>query len=252
MRGIFEQISSRYRVFESYKMPKGFSTSDFEAHFLPYLLALSAFNRTLPLLNHIISTPCSHPWTVYGVLRQIVGELSTFTERITALGFLKDGTAMLPDYDHEDLGRCFGDAELLLEELLSALIISGENLIYLTRDGNSFSAELTADDLNPRYNYTIVVQTASDQEMVVNSLQRVAKIGCSDQIQAMVARALPGVPLRQRLVPPPGLPKRPDSHYFKLDHKNPQWQLIVDSGQISLYWDEAPEDATVELVVSKG
>ncbi|MCK5230426.1 MAG: type VI secretion system baseplate subunit TssK, partial [Desulfobulbaceae bacterium] len=251
LRNIFEQITSRSRVFESYKIPKGFSSSDFEAHFLPHLLALSALNRAMPALNHIIESPHSHPWNVYGLLRQIVGELSTFTDRITALGQLRDGTELLPRYDHEDLGSCFKEAERLIEECLNVIAITGENLIYLTREGNRFSCKIEAEDFKSRYSYTLIVQTAGDQEQIVGSLQKIAKIGSFEQIQTMISRALPGVPLRHRLVPPPGLPKRPDSYYFKLDSNSPHWQEIINSRQICLYWDEAPDDVSVELAISK-
>jgi type VI secretion system protein ImpJ len=68
----------------------------------------------------------------------------------------------------------------------------------------------------------------------------------------LLARALPGVPLAHRPAPPPGLPPKPDSIYFMLDRTHSQWQEIRKTGNLCLYWPDAPEDAGADLVVFRG
>jgi type VI secretion system protein ImpJ len=48
------------------------------------------------------------------------------------------------------------------------------------------------------------------------------------------------------------MPRKGDSSYFKLDHNNRQWLGIRNSRTLCVYWDEAPEDAVIELVISRG
>lgn len=253
LKDIREQLLSRVRIFESYKLAGGIQSPDFEAHFLPHLLVLTTLNRFLPELVHLLETPSIHPWLAYGFLRRLVGELSSFSERINVLGQLKDGRALLPGYDHSNLSECFHAAHRLIEELLNELLIGGGNFLTLTRTDNAlFSVAIPAEDFEPGNFFTLVVSSHAPTQEMVASFQTTAKIGGPEDIPHLVARALPGVPYRHRLAPPPGLPRRGDSSYFKLDHDNRQWLGVRNSRSLCVYWDEAPEDAVIELVVSRG
>ena len=250
LKNLRENIISRSRIFESYKFSQGL-TSDFDAHFLPHLLVLSALNRALPLLNHIIELKTFHPHAAYGVLRQMVGDLSTFTDRINALGQLKDGTPLLPEYDHENLFHCFNEAQILLGELLRGISIGGESIFSMIRENNYFRAQLPAEEFRDSYLYFFVLKSTADTDLIINDMQKIVKIGNSKNIDNMISRALPGLPVKHRLVPPPGMPKRAGSYYFRIDSKHHLWEEIKRSGDISLFWDNAPEDTSIEIVISQ-
>lgn len=253
LKDIREQLLSRIRIFESYKLAGGIQSPDFEAHFLPHLLVLTTLNRFLPELVHLLETPSIHPWPVYGYLRRLIGEISSFSERVNVLGQLKDGRTLLPNYDHLNLGPCFHAAHQLIEELLNELLIGGGNFLTLSRkDTFLFSVDIPAEDFDPGNFFTLAVGSHAPPQDVAASFQASAKIGGPEDIPHLVARALPGVPCRHRLAPPPGLPRRSDSSYFKLDHNNRQWLGVRNARTICVYWDEAPEDAVLELVISRG
>ncbi|MHB8111253.1 MAG: type VI secretion system baseplate subunit TssK, partial [Syntrophorhabdaceae bacterium] len=104
MRDIRELVLSRCRILEEYKNPRGFQTADLQAAYLNFFLALNTLNRYLPVLEHVNEVSAIHPWTAYGTLRQFAGELSSFTDRVDALGRLvAKGTELIPRYDHENL-----------------------------------------------------------------------------------------------------------------------------------------------------
>ena len=253
LKDIREQLLSRIRIFESYKLSGGIQSPDFEAHFLPHLLVLTTLNRFLPELVHLLETPQVHPWPAYGYLRRLIGALSSFSERINVLGQLKDGRTLLPSYDHLNLSGCFHAAHQLIEELLNEILIGGGNYLTLSRlEQGLFSVEIPAEDFDPGNFFTLVVSSHASSTELVASFQTAAKIGGPEDIPQLVARALPGVPYRHRLAPPPGMPRRGDSSYFKLDHNNRQWLGVRNSRNLSVYWDEAPEDAVIELVISRG
>ena len=65
----------------------------------------------------------------------------------------------------------------------------------------------------------------------------------------LIARALPGVGLEHLPVPPQELPRRAHSIYFAVDHHSDHWALVEKGRNIALYWDNAPEDLEVELMV---
>ncbi len=250
LKNLRETLISRSRIFESFKFSQGLS-SDFDAHFLPHLLVLNAFNRSLPILNHMIEMETVHPQAAYGLLRQMVGEFSTFTDRINALGRMKDGTPLVPDYDHEQLYHCFNETQILISELLKGISIGGESIFSMTRQGAYFKAQLPAEEFRDSAIYYIVLKSLADSDRIVNDMQKLVKIGDSRNIRNMIARALPGVPLKHRLVPPPGMPKHPGAYYFRIDSKHPLWDEIRRSGDISLFWDNAPEDTVLEIVISQ-
>ena len=78
---IRDQIAARGRQLEEYKTQRGIHTAEFGSRDMVYLLALRSFNRYIPLLWHLTETRQVHPWTVYGLLRQLIGELSSFLEQ---------------------------------------------------------------------------------------------------------------------------------------------------------------------------
>jgi len=250
LRNLRENIISRCRVFESYKFSQGL-TSDFDAHFMPHLLVLSALNRSLPILNHVIELETFHPHAVYGILRQIIGDLSTFTDRINALGQLKDGTFLLPEYNHEQIFHCFNEARILLGELLKGISIGGESIFSMIREDNYFTVRLPSEEFRDSYMYFLVLKSTADSEQIINDIHNIIKLGNSKNIDNMIARALPGVPVKHRLVPPPGMPRRSGSYYFRIDSKHHLWEEIKHSGDICLFWDNAPEDTSIEIVISQ-
>src|SRR3546814_5851441 len=64
-----DEIIGRARQLEVFKQPLANRGQDGDSQF-GTLLALSVLNRYGPHLNHLIEAPQTHPWAVYGVLRQ--------------------------------------------------------------------------------------------------------------------------------------------------------------------------------------
>ena len=249
IQNIREQVTSRCRKLEEYKSPREMQTSEFESTYIVYMLALRSLNRYVSQLYHLTEIPDVHPWQLYGLLRQIIGELSTFTDRIDSLGRLMDGTELLPEYNHENLKTCFEEAQTLIGELLSEIIIGPESIIHLSRKGGYFKASIPLETFKERNVFYLVLRTAEKQDKVLDVMQNIAKVSSVEYMPTLIGRALPGISLEYSLIPPPGLPTRPNSFYFKLDHSHPQWIEIQKSQSICLYWSKAPKDTKAEIIV---
>ncbi len=250
-KSIQEMITSRCRILEIYKIFRDVSTTGIEAVSLRNLLALTVINRYIPAFHHLLETPAIHPWTAYGLLRQFVGELSTFSDRIDALGRLADGRQLLPAYDHRELGLCFSEARRLVQELLNAIVVGEESVVHLAREGNDFKGQIPTEAFGQATRFILAVTCPADSETVIDSLTNLAKVGSLEEMPTMIARALPGIPLIWQETAPPGLPERPDVFYLALKADHPLWADIRRSGNICLHWDEAPEDASAELIISR-
>ncbi len=246
---IRDQISSRGRQLESYKQERGIHTAEFGARDMVYLLALRSLNRYIPLFYHFTESQQVHPWRVYGILRQLIGELSSFSERVSVAGELEDGTRLLSGYDHRGLWDCFSTAQALVTQLLDEITAGPEYVFQLIFDGTYYAGELPPPIFEGRNRFYLVLETEGDHKAMLQSLETVAKLGSRESLPILIARALPGVRLEHLPVPPQELPRRAHAVYFQIDHHTEQWAQVEKGRNIALYWDTAPEDLKVELMI---
>ncbi|MEW5724658.1 MAG: type VI secretion system baseplate subunit TssK [Thermodesulfobacteriota bacterium] len=249
VKDVRDQITSRCRQLEDYKSPKEVQSMEFDIGYLVFLLALRSLNRYVPVFYQISETENLHPWPVYGVLRQMVGELSTFSEGLSATGERDDGTQALPPYDHQDLWTCFSSAAKLVGELLDGITVGPGHRVRLEFDGSYFTGELSERMLEKRNRYWLMVRTEADPDSVIGALARVVKLSAKRHLSTLLARAVPGIPLEYYPTPPPGLPRRPNTYYFRIDHASPLWPDVVAAQNVSLFWDTAPGDVVVEILI---
>ncbi len=252
LREIRDQLSSRGYQLEGYKRDRGVHTAEFGSRDMVYLLALRSLNRYIPQLFHLTESNV-HPWPVYGLLRQLVGELSSFSERISVMGDAGDGSGELLKYNHTNLRQCFSQAMSVITELLDEITAGPEYVFALHSDGTYYSSELPPAVFEGRNRFYLVVQTAADPKQTLGTIATGAKLSSRENLPILIVRALPGVGMENLDRPPQELPRRPDALYFQVDSHSDQWLNIVKGNNIALFWDSAPQDLKVELmVVGKG
>jgi type VI secretion system protein ImpJ len=244
-----DQLAARSRQLEEYKRQKGIQTAEFGSRDMVYLLALRSLNRYVPILFHFTEVQQVHPWAVYGVLRQLIGELSSFSEKVNVMGESGDGKRRLPNYDHLNLWECFSAAQALVSKLLDEITAGPEYVIRLVYDGTYYAAELKPAIFEGRNRFYLVLKTEADPKSVIQSVAAVAKLSSREHLPILIARALTGIGLEHLPVAPQELPRRANSIYFAVDHHSDQWALVQKGHNIALYWDNAPEDMEVELMV---
>ncbi len=249
IKEIRDQLASRAHQLEEYKSQRGVQTAEFGSRDMVYLLALRSLNRYVPPLYHMTEAQKVHPWAIYGMLRQLIGELSSFSERINVMGELEDGTRTLPNYDHQNLWECFSAAQALIIQLLDEITAGPEYVIRLVYDGTYYAAPLKPAIFEGRNRFYLVLKTEEDPKLVLKSIEAMAKLSAREHLPILIARALPGIGLEHLPVPPQELPRRAHSVYFTVNHHSDQWGLVQKNNNLALYWDNAPEDLEVELMV---
>jgi type VI secretion system protein ImpJ len=249
IKEIRDEIASRGNQLEAYKQERGIHTAEFGARDMVYLLALRSLNRYTPLLFHLTESGQIHPWTAYGIVRQLIGELSSFSTSINVLGETGDGSYQLPSYNHRNLWECFSSAQALVTRLLDDITAGPQYMLQLLYDGTYFVAELEPSMFDGRNRFYLVVETEEDSQSVLQSLKTIAKLGTRETLPLLIARALPGLKLQQLPTPPQELPRRAHSVYFQIDHHGDQWPHVQKNNNIALYWDAAPKDLKVEMMI---
>ncbi len=165
------------------------------------------------------------------------------------MGELEGGERLLPNYDHLDLWECFSAAQSLISQLLDEITAGPEYVIRLVYDGTYYAADLKPAIFEGRNRFYLVFKTEEDPKFVLQSVETVAKLSAREHLPILIARALPGIGLEHLPVPPQELPRRAHSIYFAVDHHSDLWALVEKGHNIALYWDNAPEDLEVELMV---
>ena len=246
---IRDQITARGRQLEEYKKKRGIHSAEFGSRDMVYILALRSINRYVPLLHHYTETREVHPWIVYGALRQLIGELSSFSERVNALGEWSDGRQVLPPYDHRNLWGCYSALQDLISHLLDEITAGPEYIIRLVRDGAHYTADLRPAIFEGRNRFYLSVRTEENAQDVLQAVKTVVKLGSREDMRVIVARALPGIVLEQQLQTPKELPYRSNTLYFAVSHHSEMWESVMKNRNVALYWNNAPADLELELMV---
>lgn len=254
LRQIRDELSGRARQLEIFKPTSVAKTEDIDANHVSLLMALSVLNRYGPLMNHLLEAPQTHPWQVYGILRQLVGELSTFSDRYDMLGETQDGRTLIPAYQHDDLATGIAALKTLISVLLNEIAAAPEMLVRLQPAGASaglYSAELPSGFFGRRHRYHLLVLGQFEGAEQAQDLMRDMKLAAPEQIDMLVTHALGGVELMHLTEPPRGIPRRSGALYFYIDPLSEAWDNIEQAQEVALFAAGAPDDLQVELIVSK-
>ncbi|WP_217591214.1 type VI secretion system baseplate subunit TssK [Burkholderia sp. GbtcB21] len=253
VRGIRDVLAGRARQLQQYKSPHEMQRAEFDASYAAFLFALRSLNRFSPLLFHLTEHDGQHPWTVYGVLRQLVGELSVFSERFDMLGETHDARGGLAPYDHHDLGGCFSRAHALICHLLDEIAVGPDCVATFDPDGEQQptqrSAQLPPDVFVDRHLIYVAIRSAHDPDTLAQRFLLGGRISATDEMAQLTALALPGIELTRLPGAPPRLPRRGDTRYFRIEQTGRPWDAIRRDGRVSLRWADAPDDLHAELIV---
>jgi type VI secretion system protein ImpJ len=249
VKEVRDEIAARGRQLESYKRDRGIHTAQFGSRDMVFLLALRSLNRYVSMLVHLTEAGQVHPWAVYGLLRQLIGEMTTFSERITVTGKLDGGTELLPAYRHQELWRCFSAARHLVTRLLDEITAGPEHMIELRYDGTYYATDLPPAVFEGRNRFYLALETESDPGTVTAAVEQIAKFSSREYMPILIARSLPGIRLTSLQVPPQELPRRANTLYFQVDHHGEPWTQVQHGKNAAFYWDAAPEDLKAELMV---
>lgn len=246
---IRDQVTARSRQLEEFKKKRSVHSAEFGSRDMVYILALRSMNRYIPLMHHDSQTPFIHPWEMYRMLRQMSGELSSFSERVNVLGEVSEKEHLIENYHHEDLWKCFSGIQNLISHLLDEITAGPEYIIRLVKNGVYYSAELKPAIFDGKNRFFLAVKTDADPKATLSALEDIAKLSASEELPTLVSRSLPGIGLQYLQVPPQELPRRSKTMYFSIDHFDEQWRTVAKNHSLSLFWEGAPDDLDIELMV---
>lgn len=250
LRQIRDDLAGRARQLHEYKSPAEPGRSEFDASYIQFFLALRSLNRFAPKLFQLVETGHSHPWHAYGVLREIVGELSSFSERYNMLGeCVVAGGFDLPPYDHSALEVCFGRARFIVAQLLNEISVGPEYVVELEPEQGMLKGELPQHLCNGQSVPILVVRTQTDATSMVDAVTNRARLAAESELPGLLRHALPGLHLAHMSVVPRGVRRRPFSYFFRIEQLDTLWEAVQREGRIALHLFDAPDDLSAEIIV---
>lgn len=245
LEGLYAELSGRAQMLEEYKPLEGLGARGGNTDNLPQLLAMRSLNRALPLFAHYCRTPNLHPWHIYGVLAQLIGELSSLNEICSFTG-----EPMLLSYDHYHLMDCFNSAKKVLLAQLNSLVLENNTYISLQPDQQGiYHAMITTLLSRPSLSVFLLLHSEvlgpPDTWLPDTTTFKIAP---RHAISGLIQHALPGISATTMMVSPPGIPKQNNGHYFKLNQNESLWDGVENEQNIAFYWADAPDDLQVQLV----
>jgi type VI secretion system protein ImpJ len=249
IKEIEDQLASRGRQLEEHKSQKGIHTAEFGSRDMVYLLALRSLNRSLPWLRHYVEAPQIHPWHLYGLLRQIIGDLSCFSENINVTGEDRaEDLGRLPAYDPLNLWDCFSAAQRVIVRLLDEITAGPDHIVTLQPADGIHSAELKAAIFDDKNRFYLALTTEDDPKKIPRAMDSLAKLSSANHLSVLISHALPGIPLDYLGTPPQELPRRGNVLYFAIDAHHEQWANVKKERSLAFSWDGAPDSLKVELM----
>lgn len=250
-----DEVIGRARQLEVFKRPLTAHEGEADTSELGTILALSVLNRYGAQLNHLIEAQQVHPWVVHGALRQLVAELSTFTEYCDLLGETRDSQLLLKPYEHAEPGPAFESVRALLLRLLNEITLGPEMFVRFERDGAAdtlYRAELPGNFFGPRHRHYLMMRCALEPAEASALMMMEGKLATPGSIEMIVSRALPGIELIPLPSLPPGMPRRSGAAYFRVESQSALWEEVQAEGLLALFLPNPPDDLRVELIVTKG
>lgn len=246
-----DELTAKGHELMDYRRQLRVHTIDMGSRDTVFLLMRQAVNRYIPLWHHHLEVEDTHPSVLYALLRQMIGEFSTFSETISVLGGSATESAAPPalSYRHDHLWECFDAALHIVRDLLSELAKGPDYVIPLIFDGTCYTAPLDKRSLEGHNHYYLVIKVDMPPREVERLLTETGKVCARQDLEELRRRALSGVGAKYLEVPPEELPRRAHWAYFELAHRGPLWERIQQHENMAVYCQLPPETVEMQLSV---
>ena len=252
VRDLKEQLTTRVKELSLYRDDRTADINQFSGRDTFFLMALRTLSRQVPLLHHLTEQGLASPWQVYGLLRQLVGELSAFSSRFDLFGLEQEESIETTQYRHDDLGECFARISSTISAMLEELTAGPDFTAAMDFDGTYYYADLDDRVFQHGSQVFLCLRSQLPAEYLVATVGAMIKIASRELLPLLIARSLAGVNAKYLESPPTALARRAGTYYFQLDTNGEAWSALKEGRNIAAYLDNPPADLELELMVIYG
>ena len=203
---------------------------------------LHAINSSLTPLRHILLAKHRHPEDLFCEMSRLAGALCTFS--------LESNPRTLPAYDHLDPGPGFTALEEHILRHLEIIVPAQAIVIPLKSTARYFYEGEVRDQrcLGPSRWLLGIRSPVGEADLISKTLQLV-KVCSAQFVPELVKRALPGLRLDHRQVPPAAIAAKVDSQYFVIARTGPCWEHILRTRNVGVYVPGELPSPDLEVIV---
>ena len=210
LRRQIEILATKSTTLSAPRRQRGKVLAEFSPSETANFWLLHTVNSYLPELKHIWKVRHGHPEPAYVAMLRLAGALATFS--------LEAHPDNLPDYDHNDLGRCFTVLDGRIRDLLETVIPSKFVPVPLElRDRFIWSGSVTEDQHFRNSQFFLAISAKMGIDDLIRKVPQLLKVSSMDDVQRLVRNSLPGLTLRHTPTPPAAIPMKLDNQYFSLN-----------------------------------
>jgi type VI secretion system protein ImpJ len=250
LRELRELMTAKGRELGSYTAGGGHGR-ELGARDLAQVLIVQTLNRYIPLFHHHLEAGRIHPEAMYALMRQLVGELATFSQTVSVFGARDDGNG-LPHYQHTQLWPCFSTAAERIRQLLNELTTTPIGDVLLQYEGGYFSANLDQQFFSGDNRYYLAIRDDRSATDLHKLLQGTGKITSREDMPKLQKSYLFGLTIEVLESPPDELVMRAHYRYFLIDQRSEQWQKIRQQGNMAVYSTAFPPETEMRLLAIWG
>ncbi len=237
---IRDLLSARVRQLSQQRNSYG-DIADMGSREMGQFLRLLQLRPSLAALDHLIQQDNSQPETLYREMIRLISGLRDFQPDMPELE--------LPVYQHADLGGVFTTLEDLLRESLvqsaktasTALSLKQESPALLMAEGVPWTG------LDRQHLYLGVYHESDDPNWVTD-FSRQAKSGSREDLELILASALPGIRLSHTQRPPNKLPVKSGFEYFRFEPSGEFWPRALEAESLAVFLPGQFQESRYELL----
>jgi type VI secretion system protein ImpJ len=242
LRRQIEILATKIGTLSAGRRERGKAKADFSASETANFWLLHTVNSYLPEIKHIYKVRHGHPEPAFLAMLRLAGALSTFV--------LDANAADLPDYDHENLGRCFGELDARIRDLMDTVIQTNYVPIPLSlTDHFVWTGSINDDRYFKNSQFYLAVSAKMGVDDIIRKVPQLIKVSANNDIQRIIRNALAGLTLRHVPAPPAAIPMKLDNQYFSFNQSGPLWDNIQLSRSLAVFAPSDIVDPKMEVIV---
>jgi type VI secretion system protein ImpJ len=211
---------------------------------LTVFLAHQTLNTYIPQLNHIYNVAKVHPVELYQILLALAGQLTSFSPDLNI------SPSDFPNYDHNNLSKCFNELDEKIRMLLDRIVPS-EYFISIPLEKKSESlyvGHVSDSNLFQKSKFFLIVSGDLPERRMIDEIPTNLRVASPDTIDAVLSSFRSALPLKHSSVPPAGLPAREGTQYFQLNPTGPFWEAICRSGAVAIFVPKELSGLKIEAI----
>jgi type VI secretion system protein ImpJ len=236
LQAVYDRIGRKIEKLAGQAVSRGLSLDSTNPGDALIFAQLRELNEAYATLTNIAFLEGIHPLVAYQELSRLVGQLAIFKQETRR-------PPAIPRYNHDDLGGCFYQLKIYLDELLSILPEPDYKELPFVGDGLQLKVEIQRSWVEQNAQLFIGVRSPLEPDQCVRVIDEIdMKVGSTDRIEQIYALGNAGLKLVH--VPnsklPQALPREKGLTYFQINREQQQseWQHVERSLVLAIRFNE--------------